>query len=133
MNGKAAPNSATHAEHPDIVPFIVTYTGDVIPVGFPVFNKTYISSRLIDSNGQQSTSYPLAEAIRMAYGTTDGAIPVTYKDMPLTMIETFNNLLPSALKANFPTLTTKLDEDSGCKAGTFSCMVKIDENLDRRY
>ncbi len=125
LNGNAAPNRMS-LPHPDIVPFIVTYTGDVIPVGYPIYDKTYASARIIDALGKQSTSYTIDEARRRAFGK------IPYTDIPFSLISDFENKLPRKIKPdNVP--TPSIDGNLGCVEGTFSCMVKIDENLEKRY
>mgnify|MGYP004724878243 CR=1 FL=1 len=129
LNGDAKPNKMS-LPHPDIVPFIVTFTGDVIPVGYPIYDKTYASARIIDSYGKQTKSYTINEARQIAFGATP------YTDIPLSMIPNFEAILPRTIKPSIvPTYQIGGDSANsmGCTEGTFICTVKIDENFEKRY
>ncbi len=132
LNGSAKPNS-TQLPHPDIVPFIVTCTGDVIPVGYPVYDKTYASARILDSQNNQTKSFTIDEARQLAFGND------SYIDIPYTLIPAFNNALPANIRLKNPDSRSDLklgDENTEamhCESGTFSCTLKIDETLGKRY
>ena len=129
LNGKSVPNKIDHEVHPDIVPFIVTTTGDVIPVGHPIYDKTYATARVINYEGKETKSYTLNEARGIAFGEK------AFRDMPLTLMEKFNNLLPNNAKdkSTNPHTTPPLGTELGCEEGTFNCSVKIDANMEKRY
>lgn len=130
LNGKGEPNRVT-LPHPDTVPFIITFTGDVIPVGYPVHDKSYASARIVDGLGKETKSFTIDEARQLAFGN------VPYTDMPITMIPFFNALLPDNVKPS-GTFTTYNIGDEGtasmkCEAGTYVCVLKIDENFGKRH
>lgn len=153
LNGKGAPNTAIFSDSnnkaigvkPDIVPFIVTFKGDVIPVGNQVFDKTYVSARVLDFENNQTQSYTLDEARQLAFGNTP------YIDMPMTLIPEFNKELPRKIRPTGTHHKFKIDSDRGvgideineatkekldkfgCRKGTYTCVLKIDENLEKRY
>ena len=130
LNGKEKLNTAA-APNPDIVPFIVTYTGDTIPIGYPIYDKSYISARLVDFKGNPTKSYTLDEARMLAFGN------VAYTDIPQTLIPIFKNELPQgASGVNTASRIFNIGDDGtapmGCTPGTFTCMLKIDDFEGRR-
>ena len=157
LNGKMSPNRFT-LPHPDIVPFIATFKGDVIPVGLPVLDKTYATARVVKSNGQETKSFTIDEARQIAFGSkiitnkpddSQNCPAFMYTDIPITLMHFFHNdelnkknlskmLIPPDAP---PILPRKLGNDKdtssenylGCACGTFNCMMKIDENFERRH
>lgn len=138
LNGSAKPNSYG-LPHPDIVPFVITTTGEVIPIGYPIYDKTYATARVMNYENEQTTSYTINEASQKAYGKTP------YKDIPFSLIRLFERknvtgrpVLPEGVPNNvdilkqYPLSDNKI-VDFDCEEGTYNCVMKIDENLERRH
>ncbi len=138
LNGSAKPNSYG-LPHPDIVPFVITTTGEVIPIGYPIYDKTYATARVMNYENEQTTSYTINEASQKAYGQTP------YKDIPFSLIRLFerkNVTKRPVLPEGVPNKVNILKEyqlsdnkivDFDCEEGTYNCVMKIDENLERRH
>lgn len=145
LNGTSKPNTAL-PPHPDIVPFVVTTDGVVIPVGHPIYDNTYMTAKVVTSGNDinQTISLPLDEARRMAFGET------IYTDIPLTMIRVFedtssnnNNIsyFPKVLKINgedpkrdeIRNKNVQLKAEYSCDdRGGMGCNIKIDANMFSR-
>ena len=153
LNGKQGPNRFT-LPHPDIVPFIITFKGDVIPVGLPTLDKTYATARVVTSDGTETKSFTIDEAVQIAFGSEKvnfgeddprTCMAYMYTDIPITLMRDFHDkalyksmLIPHGAP-RIPHHKLGNDRDNtdknhlGCACGTFNCMLKIDENLERRH
>ena len=75
LNGTRKPNTATYTDkvYADIVGFVMTNTGEVIPVGQPIINNKYISAQVVytsvaGSDPTYSPPMPFHDAKCMASG-----------------------------------------------------------------
>lgn len=104
LNGERGRNSAVMGakaeDIPDIIPFVMTYGGEVVPVGFPSTSKKYLTSKvyypdIIDDRGnrvenRRSGSVTYFEARNMAWGANSNA------NYPETI--NFTNRLAAAIR-----------------------------------
>ena len=138
LNGSGKPNKfgIENNARPDIVPFVILKTGEVIPIGYPIYDTSYATARILNSQGEQTKSYTIREAAIMAYGHDP------YTDIPFSLVEVFENRIaqvtgrkvtPSGAIPAASILTTYNGKDFDCAEGTYSCVMKIDENLEKRY
>jgi len=158
LNGRKKPNRL-HCEGsmylPDIIPFAITRRGEVIPMGFPVYSKTYLSAKIkypnkIDANGNMidrgSQSLSFYEAVYGAWpkkGTREVkrninipfSILITedgiYKDSLIR--QCYNGSEPELRNEQSYKDEAKNKEDEGCLGDTYSCRVIIDSNVETRW
>ena len=112
---------------------MILTTGEVIPVGYPIYDTTYATARVVNSKGDQTQSHPIREAAIMAYGHDP------YTDIPFTLIEVFEDHTPHITGRRVvptgivPSSNIHIYDEYDCEEGTYSCVMKIDENLEKRH
>jgi len=135
LNGDRLPNSATWTENKmaDIVPFIVTTGGHVLPAGGPITDIRYTTSRVQYSTDSvvkylpQSMSY--LEAQIRAYG--DKEYPTfDLHSINATFREQFKDTLYAKNEAEIDAVVENTSIDDKCALGVdnmTSCMLVVDE------
>lgn len=100
LNGDKRPNTTicqSANTKPDIVPFAITRRGEVIPMGFPIFQKGYITAQVsfpTEYNGEgasnvYSDSMSFYEAAAIAWPTSSGSdIVESHADIPFSLMFT---------------------------------------------
>lgn len=160
INGNKAPNKAQATPndkvYPDIVPFIVTRKGEVIPAGLPVYSKAYLTAKVrypikqtsgnncsdrtheergLDSICYYSESMSFDDAVHRAWG--NAAImefPLSYNAREF--IDSSNVTMGFTVPESKPIANEKDSDDKpiyGCETGTDNCMVVIDESDKVRF
>lgn len=96
VNGSIPPNSTeyTKGKMADIVAFILTEDADVVPIGPPVYDTRYLTSRVVYSttsgvesdalNSSETVSFMAAQRKAWANSAAPGAIKIS-KDNPLSL------------------------------------------------
>ena len=160
INGEKRPNRITCDGPrilPDIVPFAITRRGEVVPMGLPVFSKTYLTAKIKypvditnadDMKSKQSPSLSFYEAIYGAWPATDPMdknvfryidIPfsIVFAEDPLYLNSNINQCLdgmdPDLLDSNAYKAEAIPRTVKGCVGGTYSCQVVIDSSAGTRF
>lgn len=128
LNGKRKPNTIEWKKNKpaDIVPYIITTTGEVVPTGYPTVDLRYLSARVEISDNTQtvySTSQTFYETQKRAYGSTE------YPTLDPTSVN-FSKTFPDAnFKVNSEDNPVSPSKLSGCNntAVYMPCSIVIDE------
>lgn len=97
INGEKKPNSVTcqgTTIKPDIVPFAVTRSGDVIPMGYPIYSKQYLTAKIAfpteynekGSVDNYSPSMSFYEAIATAWPQGSAGEVTREHDIPFSLM-----------------------------------------------
>lgn len=165
LNGEKEPNRLTCNEsklYPDIVPFAITTRGEVIPMGFPVYNTLYLTAKIkfpteietVEENGEiketvnnkSSASLSFFEAIYGAWAKDGTTREIQDNiDIPFSILfsKEFPNdsLIHQCYNGSVPNLLRQADyedraisyQDKGCMGGSYACRVIIDSNIETRF
>ena len=121
LNGDKRPNTIEHKggeTFPDIVPFVITQRGEVVPAGFPIYSRNYLTAKVKfpaheDASGNpvesMSESMTFYEAVNMAWVQKTGT-PSIKESLDITFSWDVNKHF-----AGLPILTTKLTQKDGKK------------------
>ena len=154
INGEKKPNSFYCNEvmgdfKPDIVPFVITTKGEVIPVGWPIHEKTYMTAhvklpvKLKEDKDRRTKSLTFYEAVHGAW--PDGANVYEHHNIPFSVQfndivnkdGTNNDFLKQCFftkEADYKNTAAGLSfEDEGCLGGTYSCRVVIEQPTTTRF
>ena len=158
INGDKNPNRITcdnsNDMMPDIVPFAVTRTGEVIPLGLPVYSKIYATAKVYwkqpvagttQMNDVKTGTMNLFEAFHTAWGEKNAAetsiigIEENF-DIPLSILLTTRENSGIANNSNIKSCITDdmnnlsvIDVNSMCAGGTYSCRVTFDKSIETRF
>ena len=136
---------------PDIVPFVLTAKGEVIPVGYPLYSKRYMTTRvkypisnLSDVNKQTlennvSSSATFIESKINAVGNSEcGDILYSidfntrFRNMNNLAFAFFNNSDEKDNMIDKTALPAGADVDHGCQENTFNCNLTIDRYMFKK-
>ncbi len=117
INGSKAPNNIRHDGtdvKPDIVPFAITTRGEVVPIGYPIYDSDYLTAKIqypfdasegYDPKDQISESFNFYQAVYGAWGnyTSTSSEPTgTTRDITpksdISMTINFNDFLPEEVR-----------------------------------
>lgn len=132
LNGKRTPNATTWKESraADIVPFVLTRSGKVIPVGYPTVDKKYMQSRIkygIDVRDNFSNASTFYETQMAAFGDRE------YPSMDIlsireTLAKKLKGTAAEIAKTDYPKSPSV---DTNCaitsEMSIPACVVEIDE------
>jgi hypothetical protein len=163
INGEKRPNRIVcEGERimPDVVPFAITRRGEVIPMGYPVYSKLYITAKIkypseLDPTtgnmiNRSSPSMSYFDAVYGAWPDTRTGAPHgrvhEHADIPFSLMLTNRDIYNgSAMRQCYdgrePVLKRDVQyiaeaqpmTDRGCVGGTYSCRVVIDASIKTRY
>lgn len=120
---------------PDIVPFAVTTRGEVVPMGYPVIEKSYLTSRVkypADLNNLDDKNYSdsitFYEAFHRAWGNRD------FYTIPMSVDYTSKMPANNVARAfyNLPAAKS-IDSSKGCTIATFNCRAVVEQSEFARY
>ena len=158
LNGRKRPNRLTCDGGrilPDIVPFVITRRGEVIPMGLPVYNSAYMTAKIkyparlaADETMEDRTSGSM-NYYSAIYGAwpEDGTKNVKANmDIPFSIMfadkiaydgSDIKQCYDGRIMQMKHELTYKDEainrESEGCKAGTYNCRVVIDSSTNARW
>lgn len=127
FNGQRRPNRVVFdgKVYPDTVPFLVhKKTGEVVPVGFPIYESKYLTARVIyahiplTSSKDYTTPTNFYTAYRQAYGGVWKLDPLSYAVSTMngvSMQSYFRNTYPETY--TIPTVNSSL---IGCSSGGYN-------------
>lgn len=129
LNGNRGPNTPvrTNNKKPDIVPFIMTTTGKVIPIGYPTVDTTYLSTRLeyfSDTTSSHSQIDTFYNTRKKAFGNKQ----YPYSDTLSIDFTDFVKNTNMAINTNDLPATT-ISQDSNCQSSDSVpyCKIYIEE------
>lgn len=146
LNGEKRPNRFVCDDTdvlPDIIPFIITDSGDVIPVGLPVYSKAYMTATVGVSTAdpsEKTKAMAFKDAVLTAWPNN-----ANRENINIPFSVDYSNYLSTSMKTNFNSCTDgnkkKVDyinqslNDSklGCHSGTYDCRVTIDKHKTTRF
>ena len=162
INGTKKPNRLTCTRSkllPDIVPFAITRRGEVIPMGFPVYSKTYLTAKIkypsriaADGSTEKHTSGSMSyyDAIYGAWPQTGTKEVQQHINIPLSVMYAQDSIykdsdIKQCYDASNTSFNTELRTDTeyknlaqnkeseGCKGGTYNCRVVVDSIIETRW
>lgn len=158
LNGDKRPNRLTCEGTkllPDIVPFAITRRGEVIPMGYPVYSKIYLTAKIkypasVDSDGNMtnrtSASLSYYDAVYGAWPEKGTKNVLRNIDIPFSIMFGEDDIYEdSNIRQCYDGREPELKgedvykdeainrEIEGCQGGTYSCRVVIDSSIDKRW
>lgn len=129
LNGNRGPNTTAWKEGrpADIVPFLMTDNGNVVPLGQPITNMKYLQARVqfvTDTKTYYSAPMTFYEAQMLAYGTKQYPT-VDYNSIRASWKTLFNGT--AAAPKTYP---AEKAQDSQCTAATGDitpCSIEVEE------
>lgn len=127
LNGDRAPNTKEWKEGrpADIVPFFVSDYGEVVPIGYPITDKRYLTTSVkyvTDTQTYYSEPMTYYEAQMDAYGSKE------YPTIDLFSIrKSFKTKFSSISPKTYP---TEKSQDSKCRVSSGDvtpCSIEVDE------
>jgi hypothetical protein len=128
LNGTRGPNTAgwTEGRAADIVPFVVTTSGQVLPIGNPTVDRRYLSARVQYPTGEKppvSANRTYYESQIAAYGPGTTAEEYPVNDLHSIRNSWNNKFTSGPIKLEkIPSTTTALDTQ--CVKGTDDLITK---------
>lgn len=125
LNGSRKPNTAEwkKANPADIVPFLISNTGVVVPLGYPTYDIRYLTARVTYSNPDEQ--YNRDSKLMSFYSAKYAAFQGKYYPLDAMSIEDPTQFATEDIKAMIGTPSA----DSGCPARDISefpsCSVKV--------
>ncbi len=154
INGKKTPNRTNKTSrqtiYPDIVPFIVTTKGDVIPVGYPVFDLRYMSAKVKYPDYKMEAGNPVIRAQEEMFSKSEtyenarteawgnesmnANIPMSVDYNKIDILRPlYTNVLDKTGAQVTPNWASSFNEAQGCEENSAACRVIVDSFKERRF